>query len=430
LSESDPVVFQRAVQALFEPPRRPVAGTGSVGVELELIPRSEAAPLPDEADRALERLTGAGETPGRYTFEPGGQLEYSTPAHRTLAALDADVSSALDPLRVAARAQGIELDSVGLAPRFGPENVGLRRPTSRYVAMDRYFARLGPWGPWMMRCTASLQVNLDLGRAATGAERWRLANLLSPVLVAAFANSAADLPDGTPLVSGRAWIWSRLDPGRTGALGGGAAMIPPWTEYLAFALGAPVMFDADTRPVRRADGSVPRFSQWWADFGTDAPTVADWRAHLGALFPDVRPRGWLEVRPVDVPARDWWSVPPALLVGLCYDDRARREAVEMLRALHDRTPDLAQRAMTGGLADAELREAAAAAFLLAEEGLERFPTGYVGPVLRTTAAFRERYVETGRTQADDAREAGEIARLAVSVPPNAVTGASLPPRPS
>jgi len=136
------------------------------------------------------------------------------------------------------------------------------------------------------------------------------------------------------------------------------------------------------------------------------------------------------VRPVDVPARDWWSVPPALLVGLCYDDRARREAVEMLRALHDRTPDLAQRAMTGGLADAELREAAAAAFLLAEEGLERFPTGYVGPVLRTTAAFRERYVETGRTQADDAREAGEIARLAVSVPPNAVTGASLPPRPS
>lgn len=430
MSESDPVVFQRAVQALFEPSRRPVAGTGSVGVELELIPRSDAAPLPDEADRALERLTGVAKTPGRFTFEPGGQLEYSTPAHRTLAALDVDVASALDPLRVAARAQGIELDAVGLAPRFSPKDVGLRRPTPRYVAMDRYFARLGPWGPWMMRCTASLQVNLDLGRAATGAGRWRLANLLSPVLVAAFANSAADLSDGTTLVSGRAWIWSRLDPGRTGAVGGSAAMIPPWTEYLAFALGAPVMFDADTRPVRRADGSVPRFSQWWADFGTDAPTFADWRTHVGTLFPDVRPRGWLEVRSVDVPARDWWSVPPALLAGLCYDDRARGEAMEVLRALHDRTPDLAQRAMTDGLRDPVLRGVAAAAFRLAEEGLNRFPTGYVGPAHRATAAFRERYVEAGRTQADDAREAGEITRLATSDPPAALTGASLPPRPS
>lgn len=417
------------VRALFDPAGPVVPGPGSVGVELELIPRSASGHPTAPGDRSIERLARACEVEGRFSFEPGGQLEYSTPAHRALADLDADLAGALDPLRAAARAAGIELDARGLAPGFGPGDIGLRQRTPRYVEMDRYFARLGPWGPWMMRCTASLQVNLDLGAAGEGVERWRLANALTPVLVAAFANSAAELADGTPLASGRAWIWSRLDPARTGSFAAAPAGVPPWSEYLAFALAAPVMFDAATQPVAQEDGRVPTFGEWWAEGAMDAPTASDWRAHLGTLFPDVRPRGWLEVRPVDVPERAWWSVPPTLLVALAYDERARREATEMLTALARKTPDLVGRAMMRGPADPDVAVAVGAAFRLAEQALERLPSGYVGPARRATAAFRERYVEAGRTQADEARERGEVVRL-IPADHAALTGASLPPRPS
>lgn len=422
-------ILQRVVRALFDPAGSVVPGPGSVGVELELIPRSTSGHPTAPGDRSIERLARARAVEGRFSFEPGGQLEYSTPACRALADLDADLAGALDPLRVAARAAGIELDARGLAPGFGPEDLGLRQRTPRYVEMDRYFARLGPWGPWMMRCTASLQVNLDLGAAGVGVERWRLANALTPVLVAAFANSAADLADGTPLVSGRAWIWSRLDPARTGSFAPASAGVPPWSEYLAFALAAPVMFDAATQPVTRADGRVPTFGEWWAQGAMDAPTTLDWQAHLGTLFPDVRPRGWLEVRPVDVPERAWWIVPPTLLVALAYDERARREATEMLDALARNTPDLVGRAMTRGPGDPDLAAAVETAFRLAEKALERLPSGYVGPARRATAAFRERYVEAGRTQADEARERGEVVRL-TPADHAALTGASLPPPPS
>lgn len=429
MSRVDEAVLRRVVRALFGRAGPDAHEPGCVGVELELIPRSTTGCPTAPGDRSLERLAVAREVEGGFSFEPGGQLEYSTPAHRSLADLDMDLAGALDPLRAAAREAGIELDARGLAPGFGPEDVGLRQRSPRYVEMDRYFARLGPWGPWMMRCTASLQVNLDLGAAGVGGERWRLLNALTPVLVATFANSAADLADGTPLVSGRAWIWSRLDPARTGSLATSPAGGAPWSEYRAFALAAPVMFDAATRSVAQADGRVPTFGEWWARHAMDSPTVADWRTHLGTLFPDVRPRGWLEVRPVDVPERAWWSVPPSLLAGLAYDERARREATEMLTALARKKPDVMGRAMRRGLGDPDLAEAAATAFRLADAALRRLPTGYTGSARRAADAFRERYVEAGRTQADEARERGEIVRL-VPADHAVLTGASLPPRPS
>lgn len=417
------------VDRLFESGGR-TADPGAVGVELELIPRSVAGGPPPADAAPLERLARERRGDGRISFEPGGQLEFSTPALPSVAAVDAEVRGALDPLVEAARAAGIVLDARGLAPRFGPDEVGLRQPSARYVVMDRYFDRLGPWGAWMMRCTASLQVNLDIGPPGSAPARWRVANLLGPVLVASFANSAADLPDGTPVVSGRAWIWRRVDPDRTGARGGGPRTVSPRQAYLDFALRAPVMFDAGTRPVFLPDGRIPRFGEWWeARSARRAETIEDWRVHLGTLFPDVRPRGWLEIRPVDVPQPAWWSVPAAFLAALLYDRRALREADALLGVLHA-TPDLSVRALTAGLGDATLRSAASAAFELAEAAMARLPGGFFGDARRATAAFRERFVEAGRTQADEAREAGEVTRLRTVAAAGSATGASLPPRSS
>jgi glutamate--cysteine ligase len=275
----------------------------------------------------------------------------------------------------------------------------------------------------MMRLSASLQVNLDFGGPEDTATRWSTANSLTPLLTAMFANSPATLPDGSSVADGRWWIWRQLDPSRTGRPGerGGARPagdrpgIPPWKEYLKFALTARVVFDAETRPVTVEGEEAPRFTDWWLAGGEDeGPTEDDWRAHLGTLFPDVRPRRWMEIRAIDVPERRWWPVPPTVLSALLYDDRARAAADELLAALSASAAatELSDRAIRKGLGDPELAATAGELFRLAEGAMDRFPDGWFGPRARTaTAEFRERYVDTGRTQADEARENGEITRL-------------------
>lgn len=431
----DPEFLRRSVEQLFESPAEPAAtvnasgasrdSPGAVGIEVELIPvRPPAGPPGADSDGLLDGIAARTAAAGRFTFEPGGQLEYSGPVCATLADAVGDVDLTVARVREEAGAVGLELRACGLAPWFTPDEIGLRRPTPRYREMDRYFTRRGPWGRWMMRLSASLQVNLDFGGAEDTGARWRTANALTPLLVAVFANSPAILPDGAAVAAGRWWVWRRTDDTRTGRPGdtpanrsGRSTAIPPWSEYLAFALAAPVMFDGSMRPVVLDGEEAPRFTDWWHAGDESGPTEADWRAHLGTLFPDVRPRRWMEIRAVDVPEQAWWSVPPAILAALLYDTRAGAAADEQLGSFAGSHSELCDRAIGAGLGDRELRAAVREMFELAETAMARFPTGWFGERARgAVAEFRERFVETGRTQADEARERGEVARLDVADP--------------
>lgn len=433
MSALPPEELRRSVELLFESPSPPESEcAGAVGVEIEQIPVAPGGrpPPADSVDTLTELAAGLSARGGRFTFEPGGQVEYSGPVRTDASSAIDDITDIVTALADAASANGIELRSRGLAPWFGPEDVGLRRPEPRYRAMDAYFERQGPWGRWMMRLSSSLQINLDFGGPAETADRWRTANSLVPLLVGTFANSPAILPGGETVRNGRAWIWDRLDPARTGrfprglsgaALGHEAGTVPPWSEYLAFALTAPVMFDASHMPVTDASGEPLRFSDWWLDphrrseKGGALPGSADWTAHLGTLFPDVRPRRWMEIRCVDVPDRPWWSVPPTLVSAILYDAEARREAdriLERLLAGPGGAPGLEARARSMALADAELRSAAADLFDVAAASMARFPGDWFGAESRRAfRAFHDRFVTAGRTQADEAREAGEVTDL-------------------
>ncbi|TFG61738.1 MAG: hypothetical protein E4H28_08470, partial [Gemmatimonadales bacterium] len=201
---------------------------------------------------------------------------------------------------------------------------------------------------------------------------------------------------------------------------------PPWAEYLTFALTARVMFDHEMRHVELAEATRPsvRFNDWWIEGGEHGPVLEDWHTHLTTLFPDVRPRRWLEIRAIDMPARPWWSVPPTLLAALLYDQRALREIEELFGSLPDEPAELSALASRSGLADTRLQELAAACFDVCGSAVRRFPTGWFGnEALEALFNFRERYIETGKTQADEARAAGLVTTLSA-------TAASLPPQSS
>jgi glutamate--cysteine ligase len=396
---------------------------GTVGVETEWFvvdPQDPAGHVSLERVRAM--MTAAGPFPAgsRLTFEPGGQLELSSLPRRGPAAACRSMRTDLAHARRQLAADGLALAGTGVDPHRGPR---LQETADRYKCMFAYF---GTKGLAMMCTTASVQVCLDIGTdRADAARRWRLAHVLGPMLVAAFANSPVHSGRRTGLRSTRQAIWAHLDPGRTlpvrpdpagvaglaslagaadlmGTAGGpsGAAarggpradatIEDPGAAWARYALDARMMLMRDGRGGWTANPGIT-FREW-LDKGE--PTVEDLDYHLSTLFPPVRPRGWLELRMIDALPEPYWPVPVAVAAALLDDPAATEIAAAAAEPTEGRWAAAARDALT----DPALARAAKTCFTAAHAALLRQGAA---PLARLVADYAERYVERGRCPADD-----------------------------
>ena len=393
-------------------PRSPVE---RIGAEVELIPVNassrRAAPILSDDEpstlpvmRAMAEQLGWRESRseksdapefrlpggGRLCFEPGGQIEYAAPPNESVSALAEDLRDVALALGEWLDAAGITLVAAGVDPRNRITDVPLRLDGERYRRMDAHFARIGPHGARMMRQTASIQVNLDAG--SDPLERWRLLNALTPFLVAIFANSPLYAGADTGHRSIRRHIWGNLDPDRTGIA---YAPNDPVAGYARFALGAKAI-------LLETEAALPRP---FADHVHRADvTVETWREHLTTLFPEVRPRGYFEVRSTDALSPEWYAVPLVFLAGLTRAPDMARRASEIAGA-----PDATRLARAGrcGLSDDDIAIASVELANLALEGCLRLGPSVVSETdLATATAFFDRFTRRRRSPADDAIESG------------------------
>lgn len=331
--------MRELVAALFSPHGTPRPDS-AIGAELELIPvdsRTRRRVGIDSApgrvgtadvirDMALEQswrettdtygapawdVTGG----GRIAYEPGGQIEVSSPVCDSPAELVSFLHGVIDPLRTSAAAAGAELLAIGLDPYNTINQVEVQLHAPRYDLMARHFELIGPAGIRMMRQTASLQINVELGPRPF--ERWRLLNSLAPYLTAAFANSRVYAGEDTGTASHRALLWQQLDPSRTGLPYDGA---DPIGAYVTFANRATRILNDDS-------------------------------VHLTTLFPEVRPRGYFELRSIDAVELDRAASVIQFVSAVTLNDLATRAALELLG---DPNPGLLYTAATAGRDDALL----------------------------------------------------------------------------
>jgi glutamate--cysteine ligase len=240
----------------------------------------------------------------------------------------------------------------------------------------------------MMRQTASFQINLDFDDEP--ALRWQVLNAAAPCLVAVFANSSVYDGADTGCPSTRAQVWRALDPARTG-LPWARAAVP---RYLEFALEAPALL------LPCVDGEHRRFGEWLARARV---SLAQWHDHLSTLFPEVRPRGHLELRSADAVAPEWYAAPLALAAGITYDPGALRAAADLLG---EPDPALLERAGRLGLRDPRLARIASDLAAIALQGCAALGPAVFHPAdLETAAEFFERYTYHGRCPADELRPA-------------------------
>lgn len=383
-------------------------GVPAIGLEIELLPvwasSGERVPVVAHGsapgtgellERAAERsgwgLAGrdgvpAVVTPGqaRISFEPGGQLEYSSSSFTSLDHLLCLLREEIGVVRESFARQEVALVARGMDPAPGPGNLPLQLETPRYRRMARSFAPFEPAGRLMMRHTASIHVNVDW--TDDPCEEWDLANRLTPVFAALFANSPTFLGRATGYRSYRTSQWAHLDPLRSGPVRGDGG--DPVGEYLEFALAAPAFL------MGPEEASYVPFSRW---MGNGSVSREDWESHLSTLFPEVRPRGYLEFRSVDALPLEWVAVPPLLLRGLLHHPPTRRRVRHILPPASRRRLEEAARQ---GLREPGQRKTAEAVARLGVEGARALGAPGQEEALRRAEAFVETFVGRGRDPGD------------------------------
>ncbi len=390
--------FEVVRSATIEPA---TAGT-SVGLEVEAFPMSATGGrIPISAmEPLLRRSLTARPHDGdpRFdlddavvSFEPGGQVEIATAPKATISDAIASQLRAWSTLRDVA---GSLLVFTGLDLWNDVRSIPLQLSEPRYPMMDRYLTARSRWGRVMMRHSASVQVNLD-GGGQLFPHRARVAQALAPFVTASFSTSPT-----TRAHSGRARVWQRLDPTRTGFLDLAG---DPARGMWEMALGADVVV------VRRGTTwqAVPRnhsFATWQRDGHPlwGGPTADDIRYHLTTLFPEVRPRhGTLEIRSADsLPLR----LLPALVVlvsAAVYDVAAGTQILNITDGLD--SVDLWRRAAGAGLEDVDLARLASLVWNVALAGAHSMSTAVAASHLADAGSFVEGWVDRYRSPADELR---------------------------
>jgi glutamate--cysteine ligase len=366
---------QRVTDLLRARAFRAVAGPLRVGAEVEFLVVNDAgstAPLGSPASGGtLAALLDAGRhhgwrlvrSPrgaprirlpqgGWLSFEPGGQLEYASAPAGSAALLIEQLDLAVARITAALEPRGWRLLGVGIDPERSQDEVRLQVPTERYRRMDEYFEAIGPFGRRMMRQTAAVQINVD--PAAPLPDAWRIAEAAAPLWTALFANSTRYAGSHTGMASFRAECWRQLDPSRTGLVAAGPNEDAA-SAYARFALRAPVIMEP----------GAPRLQELMRARRVRDPEILE---HLTTLFPEVRPRGFLEIRSPD--GQPLAGVPAVIAgVAACFlDERALGELSEIVQA-----PDSGrlERAGRFGLSDPELAGQAAALPAVVDGALDR-----------------------------------------------------------
>ena len=305
----------------------PVAYEGDSGIEAILNYLSKTYDMTPSREQekiiALKTKDGAS-----ISLEPGGQFELSGNIVKTIHHSCVETNKHLEQMLDVTAKLGLGMLGSGFHPTASRSDINWM-PKGRYKIMREYMPKVGNLGLDMMLRTCTIQTNLDYRDEKDMRRKFKTSLALQPVATALFANSP--IRDGklTNIQSNRALVWTDTDPDRCGVP---ACVFEPnfgyerWVDYV---LDVPMYFIyRNGKYLNVAGKSFRRFlsSDYKNEFFGYTASMSDFEDHITTVFPDVRLKGYLEMRGADGGP---WSIIcalPALWVGLLYDSEALERA--------------------------------------------------------------------------------------------------------
>ena len=255
------------------------------------------------------------------TLEPGGQLELSGKFCCDVACSWRDLNRYRQHIVTMGHELGLVFLGLGVHPFTPLDKINwLSKP--RYKIMAPYMLKSGDMGQRMMKQTAGTQVNLDFSDEADCVRKLRIAQWLSPVSYALFANSAILEDRPTNFLSLRGEIWSRTDPDRCGLIDQLFKATESLDGFVDYALDVPLYFLL--RDDKYLDMTGQRITfRHYLDSGWrgERATLDDWNLHLSTLFTEVRLRPQIEVRTADSLPPRYTAAVAAFYKGLLYTEQ-------------------------------------------------------------------------------------------------------------
>lgn len=259
------------------------------------------------------------------TLEPGCQLELSLEPQKTIQDLEKKVEMLNKAMQPVLLKMGIKLLNYGVSPVSTHKNIKLI-PKKRYELMAKYL-----WGilsDVMMRETAGVQGTFDFISEEDAMKKLKIANMLSPLITAMFANSPIRGGVDTGYKSFRALSWLNTDNERCGFCNKFQDDFS-FDDYISYVMETPVIFiNRENGPIK-VNGKINFKEFMLSGFeGYDA-TLDDYLLQANLCFPDVRLRNFVELRNHDCGNRQTPYAILAIYKGILYNPIAMDEVLEL-----------------------------------------------------------------------------------------------------
>src|SRR3989475_521093 len=327
---------------------------------------------PKEEDGRVVALAREGAS---VTLEPGAQLELSGEQCPTIHCTHQELATHVREVVTVGRDLGIAFLGLGMQPVSRVDEIEWV-PKQRYRIRGPYMTRVGTLGQRMMKQTATVQANIDYGDERDAMLKLRVGMGIAPLLNAMFANSSISDGGLNGYMSFRGHIWTDTDRARCGLLPFVFRAGAGFADYIEWALDVPLYFILRGGRYRTEVTGVP-FRRFLAEgVAGERATLDDWNLHLTTLFPEVRLKGYIEIRSADSQPPERMLALPALVKGVFYTQDCLEAAWDLVKrwSFEERVAlwgDVHREALLARFKGVKVIELARELYAIAEEGLRR-----------------------------------------------------------
>lgn len=313
------------------------------------------------------------ENGGRFTVEPGGQIEFSSAPRLSLHEIENDLRAVFTNLCEVSENLNVCFLALGFDPlRTIDEQNWFMKP--RYKLMKPYLQTHGRRGWDMMTRTCSVQINLDYSDERDLIKKFTAGNRLAPTAAAIFANSPFVDGKANGLKSNRVTAWLETDSDRCRVSPLASKDEFSLDDFVEYALEVPMLF------LRKNGRYLENFTgKPFAEFLSNSeikPTLQDFQDHLTTIFTEARLKNYIELRSADCGNIEHALAVAAFWKGLLYDEKSLNAAFRLAPKLSAKDfCDLQRAVATNGLQavfrEVRILDLAKESLRLAVEGLER-----------------------------------------------------------
>ena len=260
------------------------------------------------------------------TLEPGAQVELSIKPEKSIFDLKAKIDKITQDMELILSKYNLQFLNYGISPYSTYKSINLI-PKKRYKTMAKYL-----WGILahsMMRESAGVQCCIDFSSEEDAMRKFKLANKLSPIMCAMFANSPIRGGVDTGYKSFRALTWLNTDNDRCGFCGKISEEFS-FDEYIDCVLKVPMIFITRDNSIIEINGNITFGEFLQNGYEGIYPIMDDYLLHANLFFPEVRIRNFIEIRNHDCVGGGLEYSIPALYKGLMYSESALSDLESLL----------------------------------------------------------------------------------------------------